>query len=91
MKVEPSPILNVYFFKNENELNKIAILLKNYPNIVIEYTRKQKNGFKMAVRQIDFCKQELTNFKIDSTNALKKKKSFLKSFLLKLKNIRGFK
>lgn len=87
MKVEPSPILNVYFFKNENELNKIAILLKKYPNIVIEYTRKQKNGFKMAVRQIDFCKQELHNFKTDSRNALKKKKSFLKRFFMRIKKM----
>ncbi len=77
----------MYFFKNENELNKIAILLKKYPNIVIEYTRKQKNGFKMAVRQIDFCKQEIQNFKTDSANILKNKKSFFKRFFMKIKKM----
>lgn len=83
MNSEPSPSLSVFIFKNEQEAYSI---IKNYPNIFVEYMRKTKNGFNVAIRQYEESKKELEEIRQDILKLKNKaeKKTHSISYKIKL-------
>ena len=83
MNSETSPILNVFIFKNEQEAYSI---IKNYPNIFVEYMRKTTNGFNVAIRQYEESKKELEEISRDILKLKNKTEKKTHSISYKIKS-----
>lgn len=86
---ENDATLTVYILIDDEEIKTFYNLIKRYPSVILENTRRTKSGFNVAIRQCKGKSDELIRFKKHFKRKIKQKREKPLSFIQLIKKIFG--